>query len=746
MIAVTGFIVLLGVWAATSAQAGLLGCVRFVALNLAVCWSAHLFVTAAFGACEPSRRGLLWCLFAFAQIVLTSAVLGFAGALTCDGMIALNLGVMAAACVLSRRGAGPPTETVADSPEPYDCFALGVAGAAMLACAAYLRLGLSLPLNHVDDLMHHLRFPVEWIKAKRIFICFAPCGMDAPSYAPCNAELLYTYLLLPLQADVLAKIGQFPFFLMGGVATYRLAVQAGARRSGALCGASLFLLNPAALRQSISCNVDVAFASLLVASISCLVDHYRERTMRSFCVFALAVGLMLGSKLFAGLFVVCLLAAAAPVLLGDSARAKGWHLAGMKTLAVRVAIGAVLLTAFGGFWYLRNWVVTGSALYPMGVTVFGFTIMPGAYSRSAMAETSMVPQDPMWDLLGAAFGDGLLILWGMLASLLILGWIWERSRGRSGVAPELDMAGWAVVLSPIPYCALLWVALPYRSPNHFLAGSALAGVLPAIMVAGRHRLRVLSCVVVAVMCVLHLVPVAELAGLWPILSRRSLLLPSALLYAGICWGLAMACALAVRRIRAAQWRWTHLAAPALVAWLYVCHATGHDADAPLRRWVRFRIPNYGALVDAWLWSSAHLRGEVVALAGNTIAYPLYGWRYVNDVVHVNVDEHFGWKFHDYDLHERTRPGYQPPKTEKIAYHRLRPRYEAWLANLRRRRATILFVATVPPLDVWTTAVDSEGFPVERAWADANPDVFEPVFGNRRAKIYRIRLAPKAPER
>jgi hypothetical protein len=35
-------------------------------------------------------------------------------------------------------------------------------------------------------------------------------------------------------------------------------------------------------------------------------------------------------------------------------------------------------------WYLRNWVVAGSPIYPASLTVAGFTIARGAYTREAM--------------------------------------------------------------------------------------------------------------------------------------------------------------------------------------------------------------------------------------------------------------------------------------------------------------------------------------------------------------------------
>ena len=63
--------------------------------------------------------------------------------------------------------------------------------------------------------------------------------------------------------------------------------------------------------------------------------------------------------------------------------------------------------------------------------------------------------------------------------------------------------------------------------------------------------------------------------------------------------------------------------------------------------------------------------------------------------------------------------------------------QAWLANLRRAGATVLFVATVHVLDAEYNWLDAQRFPVERAWADAHPEVFQLVFENDRAKIYRI---------
>jgi len=681
-----------------------------------------------------SRRALLWCVCAFAQIVGTSAALGFLGVLTCDALIMANVMVLIAVGVAYRRR---PSDASRDGPRdsPYEYFALAAAAMTMFVCAAYLRLGLSLPLNHIDDLTHHLRFPVEWMKARRIFICFAPFGFDAPSYAPCNAELFYLWLLLPFSDDVLAKVGQFPFFLASAVAVYRLAKQLGAGASGALIGAGVFLLSPAAARQSITCNVDVALVFLLVAGVSLLLDYERERTASALVAFAVALGLMLGTKLFAALPGLCLLAAGAPAFLGFRRDASGWSMGRAKGIAGKALTGAVAVLAFGGFWYVRNWVVTGSALYPMAVNLFGVTVMPGAYDRRIMTESAPVAAEGTMDVLRAAFGLKLLVAGAGVMILVPALRALARSREAGETQSRWGAAEWLAVASPALYIVVLRSALPYCSPDHFLPGAALVGVGWAVALSLDYRGRGVAQWSAVLVCFAHLLPPSGFLGQ----ARSPLIAQSAKLAFAVCSVLTFGAALAVRRLTKDRGSWLALGAMGVATWATVCYFTMPVAGKQSRGLVTYYFRNYGEVVHGWSWIQTRLKEETVAHTGDNMPYPLYGKGYANDVVYVNIDDHFRWKFHDYELHERTLPGYRPATVEKPGYYRLRPDYEGWLSNLRRHHATYLFVATVHPLDESYNQIDDERFPIERAWADRHPEAFEVVFENDGVKVYRVRL-------
>ena len=734
VVAVTILAIAVGAWAALQVDCGIAGCARFVLMNLLVWWSAYILAAMAARRGDRSRRMLLWCVFAFAQVVATSAALGFLGILTCDALIVANVAVLIAVAVARRRRASEGADSVpADGPYAY--FALAVAAMAMFVCAAYLRLGLSLPLNHIDDLTHHLRFPVEWMKARRIFICFAPFGFDAPSYAPCNAELFYLWLLAPFRDDVLAKVGQFPFFLASAVAVYRLAKQLGAGASGALLGACVFLLSPAAARQSVTCNVDVALVFLLVSGVSLLLDYQRDRTTRSLAAFAVALGLMLGTKLFAALPGLCLLIAGAPAFLGLHQVGARWRFDRGRAIVAKALTGGIAVFAFGGFWYLRNWVVTGSALYPMAVNMFGVTVMPGAYDRRVMTESAPVAAESLVDVLRAAFGFKLLIAWAGFAFLVVGLQALRRRRDGSEEQSRWGAAEWLAFASPAMYIVVLRCALPYHSPDHFLPAAALAGMSWAVALRLQYRGRGVAQWAAALVCFAHLVPLSCFLGG----ARSPLIAPPAMLAFGVCAMLSFGAAFLAKRLAKDRWTWLSLGAPGVVTWAIVCYLSMPQPGMQSRGLVTHYFRNYGDVVNGWAWVQTHLKGQTIAHTGDNMPYPLYGRGYSNDVVYVNIDGRFGWKFHDYELHERTLPGYSPATVEKPGYYRLRPDHEGWLSNLRKHGATYLFVATVHPLDESYNHIDDQRFPIERAWADRHPEVFELAFENDGAKIYRVKL-------
>ena len=64
-------------------------------------------------------------------------------------------------------------------------------------------------------------------------------------------------------------------------------------------------------------------------------------------------------------------------------------------------------------------------------------------------------------------------------------------------------------------------------------------------------------------------------------------------------------------------------------------------------------------------------------------------------------------------------------------------FDTWLRNLRAQHADVLFVAALDPMAARSITIDDAGFPVERAWADAHPDLFRLRYASDAARVYRI---------
>ena len=65
--------------------------------------------------------------------------------------------------------------------------------------------------------------------------------------------------MLPFHGDLVARIGQFPFYLAGGIALFALARRAGARREHAVYAPLFFLLaRPVVAGLAADADLDIA--------------------------------------------------------------------------------------------------------------------------------------------------------------------------------------------------------------------------------------------------------------------------------------------------------------------------------------------------------------------------------------------------------------------------------------------------------------------------------------------------------
>jgi hypothetical protein len=159
--------------------------------------------------------------------------------------------------------------------------------------------------------------------------------------------------------------------------------------------------------------------------------------------------------------------------------------------------------------------------------------------------------------------------------------------------------------------------------------------------------------------------------------------------------------------------------------------------APYRR----RYPGYAVVNDselgvAWTWLYGHVAGAGIAYTGSNLPFPLYGRRLRNHVSYANVALGPHTKVHEFS-------GSTLPTSAEPAPYRQGARYGVWLSNLRALKSQVLFVTTLFPIVRRNIECDQDGFPIERAWADAHPQVFRLVYASGHVRIYAVEPAKNA---
>jgi len=643
---------------------------------------------------------------------------------------------------------------------------------------------LLLPVKVVSDgPIYHLYFAVRWWKAGRLFLVATPFGESAASYFPANGDVWFTWLMVAWGGDRLARIGQAPFLLLAAIAVFRIGRMLGASRNSALLATCWFLTSTPLLIFSYEANVDTIFVAFsMIAVYFFLLDFQEAAGTAALVLGGLASGIALGTKPVGVVFVPPLLAL---VLGAKAARSRSTR----KTLAAFFLIlFCLLLTA--GFWFGRNFLLTGNPLYPLHLELFGTSILSGWYGRDAMRFSVYYLPITEWraliDILLALVDPRLAPFW--IAALAGAWAIGGRSSpeqdrltfkcpslalqacckgGRS--SPEQDRLTWALAALAVLNVALFWICIPYRTQQRFMLQALGLAAVPLARLLDRWRgLRVAA----AALLIFHLltpqtwpvtleetkipwdlspiIPNAVGASL-PFFSRLGRALragPDLAALAGIMLLLGMGgCAgltvWAGSRPAPASRRGLKNRVLLAAGCLGLVGLAALQTGAPGLDERQLFYPPFRDFYLGWLDLEGRSgpSGARLAYAGTNIPYYLFGTGLRNEVRYVNVDAHPDWLMHDYhraalDRKEPSWPNSRP------GWDRAHPNFQAWLSNLKAQQIQLLVVTRANSGEGPHNVADSEGFPIERLWADSHPELFEPLYGPKQKdpffRLYRLR--------
>lgn len=686
-------------------------------------WRLSRVLFAWTGLADAIARAAI---LAFAAIVATGLTLGAAGTLTLPAYVTA-FAILAAIVFATTR---PPT-VVAIAPPAIPVL---VAALAIPLLALVVAAGLAQsPLTLYDAVSYHLVFPARWLLDQRLSIVPTPFSDPAQAYQPGHGELFFLWLMLPFHGDAAARIGQLPFLLLGAVSLYAIARRCGARREHAVYAPLFFLLARPVVEQAAGADVDLICAATFLASIHLGLAALESDARRDWALWGGSVGLFLGTKYLALVYVGVLLVL--PLLRGMRWRA----LAALPGIA-----------AFGAPWYLRNWVVAGSPIYPASLTVFGVTLAPGAFARAAMNNSvfHVTSARLLPPILAHAFGAAAFLVWLPLA-VLGAGVFVARPRRWPGVY---------MLMAPVVMVALFWFGVPDNGDSRFLLPAVAAGMVPLTFAFGPssrknawlHTLYLLGAAWLIVGAPRQIpMSLPWFMGGW--LALDGIVSPAAL----PLFALSVALTAAAAAARAQR--------PALVMPLLTvvfgaqCVLLGAVAQRRLAddgTSLLTLSPTYirAEVGDGWTWVHGHLAQATIANSGNNLPYPLFGDHLLNRVYYVNIDRHADWRFHDY-ARARRRAGTgaqelaQPsgqlmplvPGTEasRPRVDRWQGNPDAWLENLRGARITHLVVTVLSAYELGYVRHNEGGFPVEDDWARSRPQVFSLVYGNPQFRVYAL---------
>jgi hypothetical protein len=621
---------------------------------------------------------LRWVLFVLAALVAGQAALGFSGLFGGNASaVLLALVVGSAALLAARAGLLSAGRPLFAGWQPLET---GLLAAVVAALVTFVWIAAGRETFTYDSISFHLYFPASWMDTGRLEIVPMVFGDVAPAYNPSNVELLIHLLMAPLHSGYLSECVQAPFALVAVLAIHATARELGAARSPALAACLLFLLIPEVWVQSTLSMVDLAVGALFLATLPFLIRMWRSPTWLDFAALSVAWGLFIGTKFIALPYSAPLMLAAAVILWRHRA-----HLAGARVLLAGAAAAGALVFATGGFWYLRNVLATGNPIYPLHIELLGSWRLEGLYDASLMRQWDYHVPVGSLDALGERLlGAGIGFAASGLVALLV------RWRG-----PELSLA--------MLQLATFWLWIPYQHARFLFGFFGVVAVAQAVATRDGRA---------AILC--RLLLLGAIAGSliqWPEAPKLAVV--------GV--GLLGATLPRVERL-------FPLRLPVLGAALVLVIVIASGLPAYRERYPRY---SYGeAFYRAWEWTYDNVSDATVAYAGSNLPFPLYGRNLSNRVTYANVALGPRARVHDFPS-DAARVSAEP------THYRNGAAFETWMANLRALRCDFLFVSSMFPIVQRSVEHDPEGFPVERAWADAQSEAFRLRYATPGIRIYEI---------
>jgi len=680
--------------------------INFIILNSLVFLSSVILVRKVFRSASFSDRICNFSVLFLAQIVLTEMTLGIFGKLFLENLILLNLFfLLIIFFFLKNKPSGLRSVGARD-------FSWVVENKVMLLCLAMtlgflLVKGLFNLINSPvgwDSLNYHFTFPVEWLKSGSLYMPPTICDDPTPTYYPINNCLYYFWLIAPFKNVFLADLGQIPFLLLSFVACFSIARKFKLTRELSFYSAGLFVIIPNFFKQIEVGYADIIMTALFLTTVNLLFSLDKKFNIKGVILSGISMGLFIGIKtlsvaysLALGLFIIYILIK----------KSKGLKFIGYGTLF----FGLVVL--FGGYGFIRNFILTGNPLFPFNLIIFGKTIFQGVMPKA----TYLV----RWTYEGYNLGK-LFFREGMGAQLILL--IFPATFLAYPITliknrkEKLSFSLSYFLLLPAILFAIFTFLIP-QLWTRFLYPYLAVGSVVAIYLL--NVLKVPIKIIRAIIVVCFLSCIFEFCGYWELgLSLLAVV------------GLFFALPYFFKFLKKRKTRVDMLFSFFIVFLVVFVLGQSWYLNHEYQGYIKY-APYWQGAMKGWKWLDDNTSGQRIAYTGRPVPFPLYGRNFKNDVYYASVNNihpaqlHFfpkgnlNWKKYEYDEIDRV--------LRRDENYRGKADFDQWYKNITDEKTDYLFVYIIN---------EEKYAPIEDQWANYHPDKFKLTFRSPDARIYKIK--------